>query len=220
MRKDSKKRRSWVVNLEAPSSPLAASRLARPMVACPNSRSRFFRLSSSCKAGLPDLCIHFRPAICWIQVSFAAICRQTVHSPYVGCCAPGWGPAMHVAPDSALRCCCGHFDSHSAIGASARGLSAPLAHAQAAFSRNDWRGVRGFGAGVAQCRAARLDSRRGVLADCAGGLRCVAVCVFLGYVVPAGAAAVGALAAATQGAGIFLFCTAGLKAWPLQITYG
>src|SRR6266481_7818185 len=141
------------------------------LIACPSSRSRFFRWSSSCKGGLPYHCKHFRLTLRWIQASLGILspkCSQPLACKF----APSArGLAIHRAPNSALRCSCGHIERRGAANSAGNRFSPILAGFTAAFLRSDRRGIRSFGAGLAQLRVPCVDTRRCALADRAGGLR-------------------------------------------------
>ena len=145
-------------------------------MACPNSRSRFFRWSSSCKGGLPYLCKHFRLTLCWIQARLGMLspkCSQPLASKFV---ALSRGSAIHGPRDSALRCSGGHLERRGAGNSSRNRISAILACFKAAFLRSDRRRVRSLSHGLAELRVPCVDPRRSALADRAGGLRGRAVC--------------------------------------------
>src|SRR5260370_39188034 len=91
--------------------------------------------------------------------------------------------AIHCAPDSALRCFGGHsehIEPRRAASSRGDGFSPALAGSEAAFSRSNRGAVCGYGAGLAQFRRSRVDTRRGALADRAGGLRCRTVWFLFG----------------------------------------
>src|ERR1700674_1542128 len=141
------------------------------LMACPNSRSRFFRWSSSCKGGLPYLCKHFRLTWCWIQARLEMLspkCSQPMADKFV---ALRTGSAIHCARDSALRCCGGHIERRGAGNSSRNRISVILACFKAAFLRSDRRRVCSLGHGLAELRVPCVDTRRCALADRAGSLR-------------------------------------------------
>src|SRR5258707_12346273 len=205
MRSDSKKRRSCVVSFEPVSAAAAASlrqpdggvELQHNIVAVrtyagdsagdavglrygvvdrvSQFTQQVFQVIIELQGGLPYLCRHFRLTLHWIQARLGTLSPKGSQPFVQKICAFGEGLAIHYAPDSALRCCCGHIKPRSAASASGNRFSPPLAGSQAAFSRSDWRGVRGFGAGVAQRRVPGVTTRRGAPADRAGDLRCRAV---------------------------------------------
>jgi len=111
----------------------------------------------------------FRLTLHWIQASWDVVSK--VFTAFCTANMPSARLAIHYAPDSALRCCCGHIKPRSAASASGTGF------------RRLWRALKQlFHEVLARCsrfwrwrgstpRSGR-GTRRGALADRAGDLRC------------------------------------------------